>query len=267
MDLQLAGKTALVTGSNRGTGRVIAERLAAEGARVIVHAMKAGEAEPVADDIRNAGGDAFAVSGDLTTDEGAKAAHDAALAGAGSIDILVNNYGIAEPGSWTRSETPDWIDAYQKNVLSAVRLSRLCIPAMKEKRWGRIVMLGTIGSVEPAARMPHYYAAKGALATMTVSLAKELAGTGITVNNVSPGLIRTKEVEDRFLAQGREKGWGTTWEEIEPHVLRTFMDNLTGHVTTREEVADLVVFVASPRASALTAVNIRIDGGSTALVT
>lgn len=266
MDLQLAGKTALVTGSHRGTGRAIAERLAAEGARVIVHGMSGGEAEPVVSDIRDAGGDAVAVAGDITTDEGAKAAHEAALDAAGAIDILINNYGIAEAGSWTRSETPDWIEAYEKNVLSAMRMSRLAMGAMKARGWGRIIMLGTIGSTEPAARMPHYYAAKGALATMTVSLAKELAGSGITVNIVSPGLIRTREVEERFLAQGREKGWGATWEEVEPHVLKTFMNNLTGHVTAPSEVADLVAFVASPRAGAITALNLRIDGGTTALV-
>jgi 3-oxoacyl-[acyl-carrier protein] reductase len=113
--------------------------------------------------------------------------------------------------------------------------------------------------------MPHYYASKGALATMTVSLAKELAGSGVTVNIVSPGLIRTKEVEDRFLAQGRDKGWGTTWEDVEPHVLKHFMNNLTGRVTRTQEVADLVAFVASPLAGALTALNLRIDGGTTAL--
>ncbi|MEN6541991.1 SDR family oxidoreductase [Parvibaculum sp.] len=267
MDLQLAGKTALVTGGNRGTGRVIAERLAAEGARVVVHGFAEGDAAGAAAEIRAAGFEAFAAAGDITTDEGAKAAHDAAVAAAGPIDILINNYGVAEAGSWSRSETPDWIDAYEKNVLSAVRMTRLCVPTMKDRHWGRIIMLGTIGSTEPAARMPHYYAAKGALATMTISLAKELAGTGITVNIVSPGLIRTKEVEERFLAQGYEKGWGTTWEEIEPHVLKTFMSNLTGHVTTTAEVADLVSFVASPRAGALMALNLRIDGGSTAIVT
>ncbi|HUD52564.1 SDR family NAD(P)-dependent oxidoreductase [Parvibaculum sp.] len=266
MDLQLAGKTALVTGSHRGTGRAIAERLAAEGARVVVHGFAEGEAAATVSDIVNAGGDAVGVAGDITADEGAKAAYDAAVAAAGAIDILVNNYGVAEAGSWSRSETDDWIDAYEKNVLSAVRMTRLCVGAMKAKHWGRVIMLGTIGSTEPAARMPHYYAAKGALATMTVSLAKDLAGTGITVNIVSPGLIRTKEVEERFLAQGYEKGWGTTWDEIEPHVLKSFMNNLTGRVTLPAEVADLVAFVASPRAGALMALNLRIDGGTTALV-
>ncbi|HEX7775260.1 MAG TPA: SDR family oxidoreductase [Parvibaculum sp.] len=266
MDLQLKGKTALVSGAHRGTGRIIAETLALEGARVVVHGFELADAEAAAASIAKAGGEAHGVAGDIMTDEGATAVFHAAVKVAGPVDILINNYGTADAGSWSRTETAGWIEAYEKNVLSAMRLSRLAMPAMKERGWGRIVMLGTIGSTEPAARMPHYYAAKGALATMTISLAKELARTGITVNIVSPGLIRTREVEDRFLAQGREKGWGTTWDEIEPHVLKNFMNNLTGKVTTTQEVADLVAFVASPRAGGLTALNLRVDSGTTALV-
>ncbi|WP_421863728.1 SDR family NAD(P)-dependent oxidoreductase [Parvibaculum sp.] len=263
MDLQLNGKRALVSGSHRGTGRAIAHALAREGAHVIVHGFELEAAEAVAGEIRGAGFAASALAGDICTDEGAAEVAD----GAGSIDILINNYGTADAGSWTRTETDGWIDAYEKNVLSAVRLTRAFMGAMKEKGWGRIVMLGTIGSTEPAARMPHYYASKGALATMTVSLAKDLAGTGVTVNLVSPGLIRTKEVEERFLKQGRERGWGETWEEVEPHVLKNFMGNLTGHIPRPEEIADLVAFVASPLSGAINALNIRIDGGTTALVT
>jgi 3-oxoacyl-[acyl-carrier protein] reductase len=266
MDLQLKGKTALVTGSYRGTGRAIAQTLAREGARVIVHGFDATATQAVVDAISAEGGEAAAVIGDILNDEGAKVVHDAACKLFGSIDILINNYGTADAGSWTGSETPDWIEAYEKNVLSAVRMTRAVMGGMKERGWGRIIMLGTIGSTEPAARMPQYYASKGALATMTVSLAKELAGTGITVNIVSPGLIRTREVEDNFVARGKAKGWGETWEEVEPHVLKNFMSNLTGKVTLTEEVADLVAFVASPRAGALMAMNLRIDGGTTALV-
>lgn len=266
MDLQLSGKTALVTGSYRGTGRAIAQTMAREGARTIVHGFVLADAEAVAEEIKAGGGEAYAVAGDIMSDAGARATHDAAVKAAGPIDILINNYGTADAGSWTKSETADWVEAYEKNVLSAVRMTRAAMGGMKERGWGRIIMLGTIGSTEPAARMPHYYASKGALATMTVSLAKDLAGTGITVNIVSPGLIRTKEVEDRFVAQGAAKGWGTTWDEVEPHLLKNFMSNLTGKVTLTQEVADLVAFVASPRAGSLMALNMRIDGGTTALV-
>ncbi len=250
MDLQLKGKVALVTGSYRGTGRVIAQTMAREGAVVLVHGFVLADAEIVAEEIRSEGGAAHAVAGDILTDAGAQVLYDACVKAADSVDILINNYGTADAGTWVATETADWIEAYE----------------MRHRGWGRVIMLGTIGSTEPAARMPHYYASKGALATMTVSLAKELSGSGITVNIVSPGLIRTKEVEERFIAQGKAKGWGATWDEVEPHVLKNFMGNLTGRVTVTQEVADLVVFVASPRAGSLMALNMRIDGGTTALV-
>ena len=267
MDLQLAGKKALVTGSYRGTGRMIVHALAAEGAHVGVHGFDRAAAETVVREIQAQGGAASALEGDILTDDGAAQLLRETQAALGDVDILVNNYGTADAGSWTKSGTPDWIEAYEKNVLSAVRVTRGLMDGMKAKGWGRIVNLGTIGSTEPAARMPHYYAAKGAMATMTVSLAKDLAGTGVTVNLVSPGLIRTKEVEERFIERGRKKGWGDTWDEVEPHVLKEFMGNLTGHVPCPEEIADVVVFIASARAGAINALNIRVDGGTTALVT
>jgi NAD(P)-dependent dehydrogenase (short-subunit alcohol dehydrogenase family) len=180
------------------------------------------------------------------------------------IDILVNNYGTAGAGRWDDTDEAAWIDMYQRNVLSAQRLIQRLLPAMRERRWGRIINLGTVGSTRPAARMPHYYASKGALATLTISLAKEVSGSGITVNLVSPGLIHTAEVEASYLAQGRRNGWGATWAEIEPHVAA---DIPIGRIVRREEVADLVAFLASPRADAIHGQNIRIDGGALGVLT
>ena len=263
MDLELEGKTALVTGAYRGTGAGIAKALAAEGARVVVHGFAADEAAPVADEI---GAAATAIAGDILTDDGAEEAADAALSATGRIDILVNNYGKAERGAWMESESADWIDVYEKNVLSAARMVRLLVPGMKQAGWGRVINLGTVGSTRPGARMPHYYAAKGALATMTVSLAKDLAGSGITVNTVSPGLIRTVEVEETYRKLAVRKGWGETWPEIEAGIMREVMDNPTGRIARIEEVGDLVAFLASPRADFINGQNIRIDGGAVDIV-
>ncbi len=127
--------------------------------------------------------------------------------------------------------------------------------------WGRIVNLGTIGSTQPNARMPAYYAAKGALANLTVSLAKELAGSGVTANLVSPGLIRTAEVEAQYRTIARRKGWGDKWEEIEAAIQREGGATPVGRMATRQEVADVVAFLASPRAAMIDGHNIRIDGG------
>ena len=257
MDLQLSDKTVLVTGAHRGTGNVIARHLAAEGARVWVHGFTAEQAEAAASEIDGA----QPVAGDLTTDEGAAAVlHTVASA---APNILVNNYGTGDRGGWETADSDAWLRAYQHNVLSAQRLIRGLLPGMRAATWARIINLGTVGSTRPNAVMPHYYAAKGALATLTVSLAKEVAGTGIRVNLVSPGMILTPEVEAMYLQRGRERGWGDTWEEIEPHVAR---DIPIGRISRREEVADLVCFLASPKADGLHAQNVRIDGGALDIV-
>ncbi|HAK61691.1 MAG: SDR family NAD(P)-dependent oxidoreductase [Pseudomonadota bacterium] len=267
MDLELSGKTALVTGSSRGTGEGIAKVLAREGARVFVHGMKPGDglddANRVANEIQRAGGRADAVIGDLTTDDGA----EQVAAAVGEADILVNNYGAAERGFWLDPATgaEAWISVYQKNVLSAARMIRLLAPAMKKRGWGRIIQLGTIGSTQPNARMPHYYASKGALANLTVSLMLELAGTGVTVNTISPGLIRTREVEEMYRRRAQKNGWGDDWEVIERHIMEEF-GNPSGRIARTGEVGDLVAFIASTRSAMINGMNIRIDGGGMRIV-
>lgn len=258
MDFELNNKTALVTGSNRGTGEIIAQALAREGATVVFHG---NEEHTAADAAANVQG-AFSVWGDITNDRGAQQVMAQVTQIVGSIDILVNNYGTTSRGTWSQSTTEDWLDIYQKNVLSATRMIQAMIPSMKEKGWGRIIQLGTIGSHQPNAMMPHYYAAKGALATMGVSLAKELTHTGITVNTVSPGLIRTPELEAGFRKRAVREGWGDNWKEIESKIVELDFPNPCGRIAEREEVADLVVFLASNRASFVNGQNIRIDGGA-----
>ncbi|MSP42618.1 MAG: SDR family NAD(P)-dependent oxidoreductase [Alphaproteobacteria bacterium] len=271
MDLHLSGKTALVTGSSRGTGEGIAKVLAREGATVIVHGMKPGngvdDADRVADEIAKSGGKAFAVIGDLTTDQGAEQAAKAALSAVKNIDILINNYGTAERGFWLDAETgaDAWISVYQKNVLSAARMIRLLVPQMKALGWGRIVQIGTIGSSQPNARMPHYYASKGALANLTVSLMLELSDSGITVNTISPGLIKTREVEEMYRARAQKLGWGDDWDVIERHIMEEF-SNSSGRIARTEEVGDLVAFIASTRSHMINGMNIRIDGGGMRIV-
>ncbi len=257
MDLKLSGSTALVTGSHRGTGNIIAATLLEEGVDVYVHGLEAGQAEAAVEAL----GGGIAATGDITTDAGADAL-GAALTK--PVDFLINNYGTADPGSWQESTATDWITAYEKNVLSAQRMIRICLPGMRERNSGRIINLGTVGSSRPNARMPGYYAAKGALANMTVGLAKEVSGSGIRVNLVSPGLILTPEVETAYLETGKRKGWGDTWAEVEPHVAR---DIPIRRIARREEVAALVAYLCSPLADAIHGQNIRIDGGAVDIVT
>src|SRR4029079_15028344 len=111
----------------------------------------------------------------------------------GPGDVLVANYGVADGGSWfgEATDADAWLDSYNRNVLSGVRLIRHCVPAMRSRGWGRVLLVGTVGSMRPGARNPQYYASKSVLPALTVSLAKELTGSGITINLVSPGIIGT----------------------------------------------------------------------------
>ena len=262
MDLGLEGKVALVTGSWRGTGAGIAEVLGREGCRVLVHGLEKGQPDEVVERLRGAGLEVSPVHGDITTDAGADALADEALALTGQVDILLNNYGVAEAGDWNSTGTAEWVGIYQKNVLSGVRLVHALAPPMKSRGWGRIVFVGTIGSLRPAARMPHYYASKAVLPNLCVSLAKELGGSGVTVNLVSPGIIATREVRESLERRGEKKGWGSDWEAIQREASRDLFPNPTGRIAEIEEVASLVAFVAGKPASYINGANLRVDGGA-----
>ena len=262
MDLELIGKTALVTGSYRGTGNAIASGLIQEGATVIVHGFEEEPTRVAAEKIEAP----HFVIGDITTDAGAKQVAEQVLSIVGGLDILINNYGTGAVGLWETASSSDWVDIYQKNVLSAMRMIQLFLPKLKESKNGRIIQLGTIGSTKPNSKMPHYYSSKGALANMTVSLAKELTHTGITVNTVSPGLIRTDELETAYREKAKRKNWGETWAEIEAAIVANDFPNPVGRIARREDIANLVAFLCSSAAGYINGQNIGVDGGALGIV-
>lgn len=263
MDLGLSGKRALVTGSNRGTGAAIVRALAREGAFVIVHGPTESEAQHVLDDVVEEGGRGCVSFGDLTSDAGADQVASLARERASRVDILVNNFGRADLGNWQSTRSSDWLEMYEINTLSAVRMIRHFAPEMKERSWGRIVQIATVGSTRPNAVMPHYYAAKAALTNLTVSLAKDVGGGGVTVNTVSPGLIRTPEIEQYFRYLAQKRGWGEEWDVIEREGVRELMKNPLGRMAKMDDVADLVAFLVSERAGYINGSNLRLDGGAT----
>lgn len=265
MDLNLRQKSALVSGAHRGTGLVIAQTLLSEGTRVALHGFSKQEALDAENSLKEKNHDAgllFPVWGDITTDEGATQVYEQSIACLNQVDILVNNYGTALSGKWQKSNVDQWHEAMNKNLYSAVRLINLCIPNMRQQQWGRIIQLSTIGDHQPNSIMPHYYAAKAALSNTTVSLAKELSSTGITVNTVSPGFIHTPEMEALYHAKAIKKGWPTDWDSILEKIVETDFPNPTGRIATREDVANLVVFLCSPLADFINGQNIRVDGGA-----
>ena len=266
MDFGLRDKRALVTGSNRGTGAVIARVLAEEGAMVLVHGDAAGDQERIAAELTRAGHAAHAVSGDIATDGGAASVVDQVEACLAGIDIHVNNLGQPSGTKWTSVTPEDFIASYQANVLSALRMIRAFLPGMRERGFGRVIQIATIGTTRPNSRMPDYYAAKAALANMTVSLAKEVAGSGVTVNTVSPGLIHTAETEAYLRSLAAKRGWGAEWAEIEARGVQELTQSRASRMAKAEEVAALVAFLASMHAAYLHGGNFRVDGGATDIV-
>lgn len=263
MQLNLDQKLTLVTGSNRNTGEIIAQSLLRSGADVVFHS---NECDGSAARVAHEAGAQHSVEGDIATAEGCAAVVDQLSTQGLVVEILVNNYGTASFGKWDTVPDESWLDMYQKNVLSVARLVQALTPAMKGAGWGRIVNLGTVGSHRPGKIMPHYYASKGALANLGVSLAQELANTGITVNTVSPGLIHTPDLEAGYRARARKKGLPDDWQSVLRNIVEHEFPNPCGRLATRQEVADLVVFLCSEQASFINSQNIRIDGGAIAYV-
>lgn len=177
MELRLAGKRALVTGSSSGLGEEIAKVLAAEGATVVVHGRDRARTEAVAKGIREAGGQADVAIGDLGTDAGA----DAVAAVAGSIDVLVNNMGVFDPSiSWTTVTPEDWAHTYNVNVIAGVRMIQRLVPGMRERGWGRVIQISSVTGHLPQASQPHYAASNAARDNLAASLARELKHSGVT---------------------------------------------------------------------------------------
>ncbi len=262
MDLDLTTKSALVTGSSAGIGAAIARTLAREGARVIVHGRDASRVQAIAGEIRKAGAEAVGVTGDLATNQGAAQVVTEATASFGGIDILVNNAGSYAAASWFETSPKSWRGFYEADVLSAVRLIQAIAPRMRERGWGRIINIATGMATSPQPTMPDYAAAKAALINATLSLAKALAGTGITVNAISPGLIATDGVERVLRETAQTSGWGADWNVIQKRwITEVLHSDLVPRLGTVNEVADLVAFVASPRASYIHGANLRVDGG------
>lgn len=261
MDYKLTGKRALVTGSSAGLGEAIALMLANEGVHVIVHGRNEARTNAVVHRIVDAGGSAEATLGDLATDKGADDVATLALAGA-PVDILVNNAGYYAHTSWSDTSCEDWMDVYNVNVVAYVRMIQRIVPAMKKQGWGRVINIGGGLGIQPINELPHYNASLAARHNMSVSLARQLGGTGITSNVVAPGAIMNPGVEAWLRQAAPGKGWGSEIEEMERNAVKQIVPNDAGRFGRQDEVAAAVLYLASPYADYVSGAMIRVDGGT-----
>jgi NAD(P)-dependent dehydrogenase (short-subunit alcohol dehydrogenase family) len=259
MDLKLKGKLALISGSTAGIGHAIAAALAAEGARVIVNGrLHASVDDAIARIHATDGGEVLGFAGDLST----PAAAEALTTRFPNIEILVNNLGIFEPKPFEDIPDEDWKRFFDVNVLSGVRLARLCLPAMKRANWGRIIFISSESAVQIPAEMIHYGMTKTAQLAVARGLAESLAGTEITVNSILPGPTKSRGVGDFVGALA--KADGKSFEDYEKQFFETARPtSLIKRFEAPEEIAAMVAYIASPLSSGTTGAALRVDGGCT----
>jgi NAD(P)-dependent dehydrogenase (short-subunit alcohol dehydrogenase family) len=258
MQIDLKGFRALVTGSTAGIGMAIAERLALSGAEVIVNGRTAGRVATAIASLQAKAPQAHfhGAHGDVATAEGA----DAILAAAGDVDILVNNAGWFEPKDAFEITDEDWRKAFDTNVLGAARLTRALAPRMRDKGYGRIVYISSESALQIPTEMIHYGMSKTAMLSLTRGFAQALKQTGVTVNAVLPGPTLSEGVGGFLNDLARTQG--KTVAEIEQGFFEhTRPTSLLKRFIDPAEIANVVAFVCSREASAITGTPIRADGG------
>ena len=258
MDLGLAGKRALVTGSTAGIGLAVAETLAREGAHVIINGRTDARIEAAQAEIRKRVPTArvAGVAADVSGAEGCAKV----VARYPDVDVLVNNMGIFEPKAFEEIPDADWMRFFEANVLSGVRLSRHYVRGMRARNWGRIVFVSSESGMQIPTEMIHYGVTKTAQIAVARGLAETLTGTGVTVNSVLPGPTASEGVGGFVsqLAASQGKDVATVEREFF-QVARP--SSIIQRFATTEEVAALIAFVCSAQASATTGAALRVDGG------
>src|SRR5258708_2287971 len=258
MKIDLKGKTALVTGSTSGIGHAVARGLAAVGAEVVVNGRAQGKVDAAVAAIGKAvpGAKIRGVAADVSTAAGCKTL----VAALPEVDILINNAGIFEPKGFFDIPDEDWSRFFEVNVMSGVRLSRAYFPGMLKRNWGRIVFISSESALNIPAEMIHYGMTKTAQLAVSRGLAEMTRGTAVTVNSVLPGPTMSEGVETFVKDLARQNGQSV--EEAAAQFVKQFRPtSLLQRFESPEEIANMVVYVASKEASATNGAALRAEGG------
>lgn len=258
MDFKIANKTALVTGSTSGIGFAIAVELAREGVKVTINGRDSARLDSAINRLKKLVPESkvTGIAGDLSTRKGV----DSVIDSIGSVDILVNNLGIFKPEPFESISDEDWTFFFETNVMSGVRLSRHYLPLMKKAGWGRIVFISSESGINPPSEMIHYGMTKAAQLSISRGLAQLTSGTNVTVNSILPGPTNSEGVAEFFNKLAKEQN--ISQQEMESHFFANVRPtSILKRMADPSEVAALVTYVCSERASATNGAALRVDGG------
>lgn len=258
MDLKIKNKLALVTGSTQGIGHAIAQTLLDEGARVIVNGRKQASVDQTVAQLSKHG-EVHGIAADMATADGAQKVIEAA-ARIGDVDILVNNVGYFEVKPFAEITDRDWLDMFELNVMSGVRVTRALFAGMLARNWGRVIFIASEQSVKPNADMLHYAMTKTAQVSIARGLAEATKSTGVTVNSVLVAPTWSEGVET-FLGKLAPDAGKSLDEMRTAYFEGPGASSLIQRWATPEEVAAQVAFLCSERAAAINGAAQRVDGG------
>jgi NAD(P)-dependent dehydrogenase (short-subunit alcohol dehydrogenase family) len=258
MKIDLSGKTALVTGSTSGIGHAVAKGLAAVGADVVVNGRTQAKVDAAVAAIAKAvpGSKVRGIAADVSTGAGCKSL----AAALPEVDILINNTGIFEPKPFFDIPDEDWTRFFETNVMSGVRLSRVYMPGMLNRNWGRIVFISSESALNIPKEMIHYGTTKTAQLAISRGLAEMTRGTAVTVNSVLPGPTMSEGVET-FVKDLAKQNGESVEEAAANFVKQNRPTSLLQRFATVEEIANMVVYVSSKEASATNGAALRAEGG------
>jgi NAD(P)-dependent dehydrogenase (short-subunit alcohol dehydrogenase family) len=258
MKIDLTGKTALVTGSTAGIGHAIAKGLATTGAEVVVNGRSQAKVDAAVAALTKAvpGAKVRGVAADVSTAEGCKAL----VAALPDVDILINNAGIFEPKGFFDIPDEDWTRFFEVNVMSGVRLSRAYMQGMLKRNWGRIVFISSESGLNIPTEMIHYGMSKTAQLSISRGLAELTKGTAVTVNSVLPGPTMSEGVETFVKDLAKQNGQSLD-EAAANFVKQNRPSSIIQRFASVDEIANMVVFVASKEASVTNGAALRAEGG------